>query len=75
MSETSSGDRRPLPRHVLGAISVAIGFVGGIALLLVLPRMGLSPKLAGIIALVVWLGSTWVFWTGGKEPSGSGDKK
>ena len=58
-----------LPRHVIGAISVALGFFGGIALLLILPqRFGVSPKLTGFIALVVWIASTWVFWTGGKEP-------
>ena len=58
-----------LPRHVIGAISVAFGFVGGIALLLILPqKFGVSPKLTGFIALGVWIASTWVFWTGGKEP-------
>lgn len=62
-----------LPRHVIGAISVAIGFIGGIALLLILPqKFGVSPKLTGFIALGVWIASTWVFWTGGKEPKSPG---
>ena len=57
-----------LPRHVIGAISVAIGFVGGVTLLLVLPQVfGVPPKLAGFIALAVWMASTWVFWTGGSS--------
>ncbi len=58
-----------LPRHVIGAISVAIGFVVGITLLLVLPqKFGVSPKLTGFISLLVWIASTWAFWTGGTEP-------
>ncbi len=58
-----------LPRHVIGAISVAIGFFGGIALLIILPqKFGVPPKLAGAISLVLWVASTWAFWTGGKEP-------
>ena len=58
-----------LPRHVVGGICVALGFFGGIALLLILPqKFGISPKLTGFIALVVWIASTWVFWTGGQEP-------
>lgn len=58
-----------LPRHVIGAISVAVGFIGGIALLLILPqKFGVSPKLTGFIALGVWIASTWVFWTGGEKP-------
>lgn len=57
-----------LPRHVIGAISVAIGFFGGIAMLLILPqKFGVSPKLTGFIALGVWIASTWAFWTGGSE--------
>ncbi|OAN43989.1 hypothetical protein A6A04_08895 [Paramagnetospirillum marisnigri] len=60
-----------LPRHVIGAISVAIGFFGGIAMLLILPqKFGVSPKLTGFMALAVWIASTWVFWTGGKEKKG-----
>ena len=55
-------------RPLVGAISVAIGFFGGIALLLILPqRFGVPPKMAGFISLGVWIASTWVFWTGGKE--------
>ncbi|CAA7613813.1 hypothetical protein [Magnetospirillum sp. SS-4] len=61
--------KKPLPRHVIGAISVAIGFVVGITLLLVLPqKFGVSPKVTGFIALGVWVASTWVFWTGGTAP-------
>ncbi|RAU22601.1 hypothetical protein CU669_07930 [Paramagnetospirillum kuznetsovii] len=67
--------RKPLPRHVIGAISVAIGFFGGIALLLILPqKFGVSPKLTGFIALGVWIASTWVFWTGGKEKPAAKDE-
>ncbi len=63
-SETlpSNPPRRRLPRHVVGAISAAIGFVGGITLLLVLPKLGVPPKLAGAIGMVTWLASTWPFW-------------
>ncbi|KIL98844.1 hypothetical protein CCC_02294 [Paramagnetospirillum magnetotacticum MS-1] len=58
-----------MPRHVIGAAWTACGFVGGIALLLVLPSyFGVPPKLAGLISMVVWLASTWVFWSGGEAP-------
>jgi hypothetical protein len=61
--------RRKLPRHVIGAAWVAAGFVGGIALLLVLPRLGVPPKAAGLIGMVTWLASTWMFWSGGEPPT------
>ncbi|CUW40306.1 protein of unknown function [Magnetospirillum sp. XM-1] len=61
--------KKGLPRHVIGAVWTLFGFVGGITLLLVLPKyFGVPPKLAGFISMVFWLGSTWVFWTGGEEP-------
>lgn len=67
MSE--SPKKKGLPRHVIGAVWTLFGFVGGITLLLVLPMyFGVPPKLAGFISMVVWLASTWVFWTGGEEP-------
>ncbi|MBI3445723.1 MAG: hypothetical protein HY055_10270 [Magnetospirillum sp.] len=62
--------RKPgLPRHVVGAIWALAGFVVGITLLLVLPqKFGVPPKLTGFISLGIWLGSTWVFWSGGTPP-------
>jgi hypothetical protein len=61
--------RGKLPRHVIGAAWTVCGFVGGITLLLVLPKVfGVPPKAAGLIAMVVWLASTWVFWSGGEAP-------
>lgn len=70
MSQTPNAPKPGLPRHVIGAISVAIGFIGGIALLLILPqKFGVSPKLTGFISLLVWIASTWAFWTGGSTPS------
>ena len=69
MTETVTPRKPGLPRHIVGAIWALCGFVGGITLLLVLPqRFGVPPKLAGFISLGVWLGSTWVFWTGGSPP-------
>jgi hypothetical protein len=65
MSDTP---KKKLPRHVIGAAWTITGFVGGITLLLVLPRLGVPPKLAGFISMIVWLASTWVFWTGGEPP-------
>lgn len=64
----SAPAKNKLPRHVIGAAWAATGFVGGIALLLVLPRLGVPPKLAGFIGMFTWLASTWVFWTGGEPP-------
>lgn len=61
--------KKGLPRHVIGAIWALGGFVGGITLLLMLPKyFGVPPKLAGFIAMAFWLASTWAFWTGGEAP-------
>jgi hypothetical protein len=64
---TPATPQRRLPRHVIGAISAALGFVGGIATLLVLPKLGVPPKVAGAIGMVVWLASTWPFWWFGEK--------
>jgi hypothetical protein len=63
--------RRKLPRHVVGAILVAIAVPLGIALLVMLPPLGVPGKLAGAIGMAVWLVATIPFWTGGTPPGSS----
>lgn len=67
---TPSAPRRRLPRHVIGGTSAALGFVGGIVTLLVLPKLGVPPKVAGAVGMVVWLASTWPFWGTGEKGKG-----
>ncbi|MGE5505353.1 MAG: hypothetical protein ACM31L_13085 [Actinomycetota bacterium] len=66
-AEDQPPGRRRLPRHVIAAISVGLGFAIGMALLVWLPRFGMSPKAAGFVGLVVWMISTYPLWGFGSE--------